>query len=116
MEEKTCPFSLTPVRSAVLNCALPGAVCNSRAFAHLLPLPILIPLPLLLVIARWTPQSEELNEVVELRFCQRFCKDVCYIVVCWDVFNLNFPVLNRFANKMIVDVDVFGPRMEFIVL
>ena len=54
--------------------------------------------------------------MAELHFHQRLCKNVRDVVIHWDVFDLNFPVLDHFVNKVIADANVLGLCIKFIVL
>src|ERR1700736_6642904 len=61
-------------------------------------------------------QSEHLSESFELRLSKWLRKNICDIVVCWNVLHVNGAVLDSLANEMIMYVNVFRARMEFIVL
>src|SRR5260370_30592333 len=47
-------------------------------------------------------------------FCmgETFCKNVGYLISCWDIFKFDILTSNTFPNKVMANLNVFGPCMR----
>ena len=61
-------------------------------------------------------QPEQLSEFLEFCFCERLGKDVRNVVSSQNVSDRDFSVLNRFANEVVVHVNVFCAHVKFVIL
>ena len=61
-------------------------------------------------------KSQQFSEVAEFGLCEQFGEYIHWVFVSWYIFECDFPVFNCFSDEVILDVNVLGPCMEFVVL
>ena len=61
-------------------------------------------------------QPKQLSKFPEFCFCEWLGKDVGNVVSGRNVLDHNFSILNRFANEVVVHVNVFCACMKFVIL
>ena len=60
-------------------------------------------------------KSQQFSEAAEFGFCERFGEYIHRVFVSWYVFKCDFPVFDRFSDEVILDVNVLGTCVEFVV-
>ena len=60
-------------------------------------------------------QPQPLNETLELQSMKGLHEDISYILLGRDVVDHLLVIFNRFSDKMVSEIDMFGMWMEFIV-
>ena len=61
-------------------------------------------------------ELQQFNEPVELCLHEWFGEYICWVFVCWYIFDGNFPVFDSFLDEVILYINVLGPSVEFVVL